>query len=85
MLSYSLGLFTGNPKDDFVNDPVWTIKIEVMFYIMVPLLVAVCRRFGTWQTLSTLFVASLAFRLEARHFHMARIAHQLPGGLSYFR
>ena len=78
------GLFTGNPKDNFVNDPLWTIKVEIMFYLTVPLLVAMCRRLGTWQTLSALFVASLAFRIEARHLHMARIAHQLPGELSCF-
>ena len=78
------GLFTGNPKDNFVNDPLWTIKVEVMFYVSVPLLVAACRRFGTWQTLAALFFASLAFRIEVRHLHMPRVAHQLPGVLSYF-
>jgi peptidoglycan/LPS O-acetylase OafA/YrhL len=78
------GLFTDNPKDSLVNGPLWTIKIEVMFYLAVPLLVAACRRFGKWQTLAALFAASVIFRVGFQHFHQRRLAQQLPGQLSFF-
>jgi len=78
------GLFTHNPKDNFVNGPLWTIKVEVMFYLFVPFLAAAGRRFGKWRILAPLFILSLIFRAGFLHFHLARIANQLPGQLSFF-
>src|ERR1700712_2005345 len=37
------GVFESNPDNPFMNGALWTIKIEVMFYIAVPIIVWFCR------------------------------------------
>ncbi len=77
------GVFTHNDVV-FVNGALWTIKVEVMFYLLVPVLVWLCRRLGTAGTLGGCFVLSLVYRmvLDARGHHS--LAVQLPGQLSFF-
>ncbi len=76
------GVFAGNPANDALNGALWTIKIEIMFYVAVPFIVWLCRRLQRDAVLLTLFVASILFRiLFANH---EKIAIQLPGQLSYF-
>ena len=76
------GVFAGNPANDALNGALWTIKIEVMFYVAVPLIVWLCRRLQRDAVLLGLFVASILFRIVfANH---DKIAIQLPGQLSYF-
>ncbi|MDQ6734077.1 MAG: acyltransferase, partial [Nitrospirota bacterium] len=75
------GVFPSNPNPD-INGALWTIKIEVMFYIMVPIIVWLCRRLHRDAVLWTIFVASIIFRVAmARH---ETLALQLPGQLSFF-
>ena len=67
-----------------VNGALWTIKVEVTFYLFVPVLVWLCRRIGTAWTLSGLFLLSILDRmiLDAEGHHS--LAVQLPGQLSFF-
>jgi peptidoglycan/LPS O-acetylase OafA/YrhL len=78
------GLFDHNPVMNSVNGSLWTIKIEVMFYLFVPLLVYLCRRYGRWQTLAGVFLSSLIYKSTCEHFHHASLALQLPAQLGYF-
>jgi peptidoglycan/LPS O-acetylase OafA/YrhL len=78
------GLFVHNPVMDSVNGSLWTIKIEVMFYLFVPLLVYLCRRYGRWQALAGVFLSSLLYKSTCEHFHHASLALQLPAQLGYF-
>ena len=77
------GVFTHNDATP-VNGALWTIKVEVMFYLFVPLLVWLCRRIGTGWTLGGCFLLSVVDRmiLDARGHHS--LAVQLPGQLSFF-
>lgn len=77
------GVFTHNDLAA-VNGALWTIKVEVMFYLFVPVLVWLCRRVGTAWTLGGCFLLSLVYRmvLDARGHH--NLAVQLPGQLSFF-
>ena len=52
------GLFEGNTLQA-VNGALWTLKIEVMFYLLVPLAVMAFRRFGQLQALFFLYVGSV--------------------------
>lgn len=75
------GVFTNNPMQ-MMNGALWTIKIEVMFYIMVPIIVWLCRRLHRDAVLWTIFAASVAFRIAfASH---ETLSEQLPGQLSFF-
>ncbi len=75
------GVLQSNPTS-VMNGALWTIKIEVMFYILVPAIVWLCRRLNRDAVLWTLFVASIAFRTAfASH---ETLALQLPGQLSFF-
>jgi peptidoglycan/LPS O-acetylase OafA/YrhL len=55
------GVFTLNDVS-FVNGALWTLKIEVAFYLFVPVLYYLCRRFGTGKTVASLFVLSCVWK-----------------------
>jgi peptidoglycan/LPS O-acetylase OafA/YrhL len=75
------GVFANNPEHG-MNGALWTIKIEVMFYVLVPIIVWACRRLHRDTVLWTLFALSIVYRvLMADH---NTLALQLPGQLSFF-
>jgi peptidoglycan/LPS O-acetylase OafA/YrhL len=75
------GVFASNPADG-MNGALWTIKIEVMFYILVPAIVWLCRRLNRDAVLWTLFVLSILYRVAMADHNT--FALQLPGQLSFF-
>lgn len=84
------GVFQSNPVS-VVNASLWTIKVEVGFYLVVPIMVWAIRRFGYRKILGGLFLASLAWRVGLQELASlgageiyARLAKQLPGQLSFF-
>lgn len=78
------GLFLHNPAQLAVNGALWTIKIEVLFYLLVPGIVILCRRFGPWQILSVIFLLSAVYRTASERTGHLSLATQLPGQLCYF-
>jgi peptidoglycan/LPS O-acetylase OafA/YrhL len=75
------GVFASNPMTA-MNGALWTIKIEVMFYILVPVIVWLSRRINRDAVLWSLFALSILYRvLMADH---NTYALQLPGQLSFF-
>ena len=77
------GVFAHNDLSA-VNGALWTIKVEVMFYLVVPILVWCCRRLGTAWTLGGCFVLSLVDRMVLDGTGHHSLAVQLPGQLSFF-
>jgi peptidoglycan/LPS O-acetylase OafA/YrhL len=84
------GIFTSNPETA-VNGALWTLKIEVMFYAIVPILAWLIRRYGPVAVGVTIYAASLVYSLGMLHLaditgrHIFwTLAHQLPGQLSFF-
>jgi len=84
------GLFAANPWTE-VNGALWTLKIEVMFYMAVPVIMLLCRRWGSIPVLAGLFVLSLCYSLAlgalAEHsgrLFWAQLQRQMPGQLTYF-
>lgn len=74
-----------------VNGALWTIKIEVMFYLSVPIIVWLCRRVGRVRVLLALFIASTVYSLAMFHLHEStgrgmffQLEKQLPGQLRFF-
>ncbi|MBV6477217.1 MAG: acyltransferase [Rhodocyclaceae bacterium] len=84
------GVFAGNPVAA-VNGALWTLKIEAMFYLAVPVCVWLSRRHGRFAVLAAIYVASVAYEwilsaLASRGGGAlyAELARQLPGQMSYF-
>ena len=55
------GVFTSN-STSAVNGALWTLKIEVAFYLLVPVIHYLCNRFGAKATMVTIFVLSCAWK-----------------------
>jgi peptidoglycan/LPS O-acetylase OafA/YrhL len=84
------GVFQSNAVTA-VNGSLWTIKIEVAFYCLVPFIVWAVRRFGYRRVLLLLFIASAMWKLgfdlmaDARGSKLyADLGKQLPGQLCFF-
>ena len=84
------GVFDGNTLPE-VNGALWTLKIEVMFYLLVPILVSLCRKFSYLPVLLIIYCASVAYahlmsvaaEQTGSEFYV-QLARQLPGQLCYF-
>jgi peptidoglycan/LPS O-acetylase OafA/YrhL len=84
------GVFQSNYMSA-VNGSLWTIKIEVAFYFLVPFIVWATRRAGPFKVLGTIFVVSviwkLGFSAAATTTGMeiyGKLAKQLPGQMCFF-
>jgi len=84
------GLFTSN-LNQAVNGALWTLKIEVMFYIAVPLMVFCFYHYGRLSVMVYLFLGSVIYSYVL--FAMAEsygggafleLQRQLPGQLTFF-
>lgn len=84
------GLFDQSPTS-YVNAPLWTLKIEVGYYLLFPLLYGIGRRVGFLTGFVVLYVLSTTYYLSmialenktGLHFY-AVLAAQLPGQLRFF-
>lgn len=84
------GVFEGNAMAA-VNGALWTLKIEAMFYVSVPLFVFLMRRRRVLPVLALTYFASAIYALLLDRIAQqsgagiyAELARQLPGQLSYF-
>jgi peptidoglycan/LPS O-acetylase OafA/YrhL len=78
------GVFAANPAYPAMDGALWTIKLEVGFYLLVPFLVWGVRRFGKALTLSSVFLISAAYHILLVHLGRQTLAQQLPGQLCFF-
>jgi peptidoglycan/LPS O-acetylase OafA/YrhL len=84
------GLFENNTLHA-VNGALWTLKIEVMFYLFVPLAVMAFRKFGRLAVIIALYLASVLYsviiielvRRTGIDSYM-ELQRQLPGQLTFF-
>ena len=80
------GVFDGN-LIQAINGALWTLKIEVLFYLSVPLIVWLSLKFGRIKVFSALYFLSCLYiyLLNLLHVpHAEELMRQLPGQLSYF-
>jgi len=82
-LAYDLGDLLRNFHNPGINPSLWTLKIEVAFYFLLPLLWYCTRRFGT-RFLIFIYIASTLYTVLALHYGDEIIARQLPGKLRFF-
>lgn len=85
------GAFANNTVN-VVNGSLWTIKIEVMFYLLVPLLFYLLKRSRkkiiliiVIYLISYIYCESLTLMAKSSgHSFLLELARQLPGQLTYF-
>lgn len=87
------GVFESNLVNDAsVNPALWTLKIEVAFYIILPLLLWLIKRSKrAWVWLLGIYVMAVLYRnglhyvaeITDKHIYTI-LARQLPGFMSYF-
>jgi len=84
------GLFVNNSLQA-VNGALWTLKIEVMFYLVVPLAVIVFRRVGRLPVMLTLYICSVIYSMvigglasKTGAGYYLELQRQLPGQLAFF-
>lgn len=84
------GLFSNNPIAS-VNGALWTIKVELAFYIAVPFIFLAARKMPLVFIAVVIYIASVAFRYYFQGKYVATgnslwasVAKQFPGQLCYF-
>jgi peptidoglycan/LPS O-acetylase OafA/YrhL len=84
------GVFDDNPVHA-VNGVLWTLKIEVMFYVCVPVIAAVATKWHRLATLTIFYTLSVAYSLIMLGLLKSTgqplyemLARQLPGQMTYF-
>jgi peptidoglycan/LPS O-acetylase OafA/YrhL len=82
-LQYDIGGVLNGLHVPGINPSLWTLKIELGFYLLVPLISVATRRWG-FKVLVLIFLASVAYNVAALHLGDDRYAKQLPGQLQFF-
>ncbi len=84
------GVFTENPITA-VNGPLWTIKVEVMFYLSIPLIALLYPKLGKTKTLIAIFLLSVLYFYSMETLYSQThnplygiLIHQLPGQMMFF-
>ncbi len=86
------GVFESDVFDCSVNPALWTLKIEVAFYLCVPLIIWLVRKTKySWSVLLGIYLFSVCYRNGlnwygdySERYIFVILARQLPGFLSYF-
>jgi peptidoglycan/LPS O-acetylase OafA/YrhL len=77
------GVFASNPLPA-MDGALWTIKIEIGFYLIVPLIVWLVKRIGPAWALGGIFALSLLYKLTLQWEKHDALSNQLPGELCFF-
>jgi peptidoglycan/LPS O-acetylase OafA/YrhL len=82
-LQYDIGGVLHGLRVPGINPSLWTLKIELGFYLIVPLIFAAVRRWG-FKALLLIFLASVAYNVVTLQLGDPRYAKQLPGQMQFF-
>jgi peptidoglycan/LPS O-acetylase OafA/YrhL len=66
-----------------LNPSLWTLKIEIGFYLIAPAVLLAARRWGG-GVLAAIFVASAIYQAAALRLGLDQYARQLPGQMQFF-
>ena len=84
------GVFENNAQS-YVNGPLWTIKIEVMFYISVPIIAYMATKIPRRILFTALYLGGVIWNIGFEYLaeytqrsSLERVAEQLPGQMAFF-
>lgn len=79
------GVFAANPMHE-VNGALWTLKIEVMFYLVLPVIAWLLRISGRarWGLFLLIYAGAEVWRSVLTGMGQTELARQLPGQMSFF-
>ncbi len=84
------GLFETNNLQA-INGALWTIKIEVAFYILVPIIGYILSKKNKLFTMATIYILSIIYSLVMMRFYISSnsmiyiiLEKQIPGQLAFF-
>jgi len=84
------GVFVNNAIHE-VNGALWTIKIELMFYLSVPIIIYFIRKSNVIIVIFIVYILSLIYHEYFTYYGLSenislylKLAKQLPGQLSFF-
>jgi peptidoglycan/LPS O-acetylase OafA/YrhL len=80
---YDIGGVLEGLRNPGINPSLWTLKIEIGFYLIVPAIYVATQRWGP-RVLVAIFAGSVAYAVILRHRGDPRLAQQLPGQLQFF-
>ncbi len=82
-LSYDIDHVLAPLNNPGINPSLWTLKVEIGFYLILPALWALTRRFSGWF-LVAVFALSTLYTYIALDHGKIELARQLPGQLRFF-
>lgn len=82
-LAHDLGGLLSQAHNHGINPSLWTLKIEFAFYLLLPFLWLLTRRFRL-SFLMLLYIASTAYAAIMLYWGMDTLAKQLPGQMRFF-
>ena len=82
-LQYDIGHIVASLPNPGINPSLWTLKVEVGFYLFLPLIWTAVKRWG-WPVIAAIFVASAAWSITFHAIGDRTLAQQLPGQLQFF-
>jgi peptidoglycan/LPS O-acetylase OafA/YrhL len=82
-LQYDIGGVLAGLHNPGINPSLWTLKIEIGFYLIVPLIFTAAQRWGRW-VLALIFLASVGYSVYTLRLGDVQLARQLPGQLQFF-
>ena len=84
------GVFEGNPQP-YINASLWTLKVEIMFYLSLPIVVYLMKHFNRDKVLWTIIIFSILWDVATSQLFgltgielFERMNRQIFGQLSYF-
>lgn len=90
------GVFSENVKTNAVNGSLWTLKVEVLFYLLIPLFIRFIHSYRAKNKniiipIIIIYISSVIYKYSCDYFAeyyksniLNLLSHQLPGFMSYF-
>jgi peptidoglycan/LPS O-acetylase OafA/YrhL len=83
------GVFTNNPLDNVMNGSLWSIKVEICLYFLIPLFYFLYKKYSSIMVTILIVTVSILwniyfFKYSVSSYFSDKMSHQFPAYLSFF-